>query len=122
MSELGDRLSELRLDRQELQKDIAELLHVSAGTVSNYETGTHLPTVEALGELADHFGVSADFLLGRTKCRLSTDALNKEFVDHQSYGNLIESLETLPIDKRRLVWELIDDIKISCYVKQKARE
>lgn len=122
MSELGDRLSELRLDRQELQKDIAELLHVSAGTVSNYETGTHLPTVDALCELADHFCVSTDFLLGRTKSRISTGMINKEFVNQQSYGVLIERLESLPMDKRRLVWELIDDIRISCYVKQKVTE
>ena len=117
MSELGDRLAELRQDKQEKQKDIAKLLHISSGSVSNYETGTHLPTVETLRTLADHFGVTIDYLIGRTNNRMSTEVLDQLFVDDLSCGRLLEQLKELPVEKRRLLKELIEDMQISSYVK-----
>lgn len=122
MSDLGDRLSELRLDYQERQKDIADMLHVTNATVSNYETGTHLPPVDVLCQFADHFHVTTDYLLGRTRCRTSADALNKSFTDQINYGELIEILEKLPQEKKNLLWELIHDMQISNYMKQRAQE
>ena len=121
MSELGNRLSELRQDKQERQKDIADLLHVSAGSISNYETGTHLPTVDALSELATHFGVTTDFLLGRTNCRISIDSINKTFVGSTTYGELIELLSELPPGKRKIILELISDIRVSVYLKSRQK-
>ncbi len=122
MSELGDRLAELRMDKQERQKDVAALLHVSAGSVSNYETGVHLPTVEALCVLADHFHVTTDYLMGRTNCRVPTETLNKPFVGHVTNGMLLERLNELPPAKRKLLLELIEDMQISCYVKNHGAE
>lgn len=39
---------------------------VFAVAVSSYETGERSPSLQNLGELADCFGVTADYLLGRT--------------------------------------------------------
>lgn len=122
MSDLGDRLYALRLAHQERQKDLAALLHVSAGTISNYETGLHLPTVDMLCQLAEHYGVSIDYLSGRTPCQISTDALNHAFTPEQSYGELIQQLEQLPQEKRSLLSSLIDDIYLSCYLRRQAAE
>lgn len=122
MSDLGNRLYTLRLAHRERQKDLAALLHVSTGTISNYETGSHLPTVDILCQLAEHYGVSIDYLSGRTSCQLSTDALNQAFTPQQSYGELIQRLEQLPPEKRSLLSSLIDDICLSCYVRQQAAE
>lgn len=121
MSELGNRLSELRQDKQERQKDIADLLHVSPGSISNYETGTHLPTVDALSELATHFGVTTDFLLGRTNCRISVDTLNKPFFGKTTFGELIEQLSELPPEKRQLILELIGTIRLGVYLKNQQK-
>lgn len=61
----GERLRSLREDNDEKQKDIAKLLYVSANMISSYELGKHFPKNEsALITLADHFGVSIDYLLG----------------------------------------------------------
>ena len=122
MSDLGNRLYTLRLAHRERQKDLAALLHVSTGTISNYETGSHLPTVDILCQLAEHYGVSIDYLSGRTPCQLSTDTLNQAFTPQQSYGELIQRLEQLPLEKRSLLSSLIDDICLSCYVRQQAAE
>lgn len=66
MAEMGEILAELRKDKHLLQKDLADFLNISIGTVSNYETGAHEPDFETLCKLADFFQVSTDYLLGRT--------------------------------------------------------
>ena len=66
MSKFGELLAELRQDRKMTQRDLAQILHVSVGTISNYENSVHFPDVEKLMELADFFGVTTDYLLGRS--------------------------------------------------------
>ena len=94
----------------------------SMSSISNYETGLHLPTVDMLCQLAEHYGVSIDYLSGRTPCQISTDALNHAFTPEQSYGELIQQLEQLPQEKRSLLSSLIDDIYLSCYLRRQAAE
>lgn len=62
---LAERLQSLRQSRNILQKEVAAYLKVSVGTISNYENGVHQPDLETLNKLADFYGVSTDYLLGR---------------------------------------------------------
>ena len=62
MSKFGELLAELRLDRKMTQKDLAKMLFVSVGTISNYEKGVHFPDIEKLIDLADFFHVTTDYL------------------------------------------------------------
>ena len=59
------RLKELRLMNKYTQKEIAEKIHITQFTYSNYETETTQPTIETLCKLADQFHVSFDYLVGR---------------------------------------------------------
>ncbi len=59
-------LRSIREDRDIRQKDIAEYLHVSQNTYSQYETGVISLTADVLICLADYYGVSIDYLLDRT--------------------------------------------------------
>jgi len=45
---------------------VAKELGISSGTVTNWKNGT-LPSSSALEKLADYFGVSVDYLLGKTE-------------------------------------------------------
>ncbi|MBQ0038341.1 MAG: helix-turn-helix transcriptional regulator [Clostridiales bacterium] len=47
------------------QKEVAITLHVSAPSVSDWESGKKTPTSDNICKLADLFGVSTDYLLGR---------------------------------------------------------
>lgn len=68
---LGQTLTKLRMESNMGQRELALFLNVSVGTVSNYENDVHKPSPETLSKLADCFGVSVDYILGRT--RLSFD-------------------------------------------------
>ena len=57
----------LREDRDLRQRQLAEVLHVSQNTYSQYETGIIELTAEKLVLLADFYNVSVDYLLGRTE-------------------------------------------------------
>jgi len=64
-----ERLNKLITSAAMVQrKTIARLaaeMDLSIGTLNNYRYGRALPTVEVLLKLADYFGVSTDYLLGR---------------------------------------------------------
>ena len=60
-----NNLQKLRKARGEKQEEIAALLGMSAANLSGYERGTRALTEEHINKLCDHFGVSADELLGR---------------------------------------------------------
>ena len=79
MRSFGEILTSLREERGIYQKELAAILKVSVGTVSNYENNIHFPDQEALLQLADYFGVTVDYLLGRTSYRYSLDTLNEEY-------------------------------------------
>ncbi len=61
-----NRLRDLREDRDLKQKEIAAILQVHQTTYSDYELGALNVPVSVLHSLADFYGVSIDYLLGRT--------------------------------------------------------
>ena len=64
-----NRLRDVREDRDLKQRDIAELLKVHQTTYSDYELGRLNIPVAVLHTLADFYGVSVDYLLGRTNSK-----------------------------------------------------
>ena len=89
---LGQRLRSLREEREVYQKELAKLLHVSVGTISNYETDTHLPDAEKIRALADYFQVSSDYLLERTNIKETCDILGAPVADDYTVSDFVELL------------------------------
>ena len=63
------RLRDLREDMDLNQTQVAELLFTSQPIYSRYERGTRTIPVEHLLILADFYGVSTDYILGRTNVK-----------------------------------------------------
>ena len=63
---LKKRLVKLRTNKGISQYDLANVLNLSRGQISNYELGSRQPDYETLTIIADFFDVSTDYLLGRT--------------------------------------------------------
>lgn len=59
-------LKDLRNDKDLLQKDIAEILHIDQTVYSRYERGFQTIPVEYLMILADFYETTTDYILGRT--------------------------------------------------------
>lgn len=67
---LGERLRLLRKERKRLrQADVAELLGITQAHYQRIEKGKINISALTLCTLADYFGVSVDYLLGRSDQR-----------------------------------------------------
>ena len=69
MSILSDRLAAMRESRGLTQQNVVDMSNGLIGTIqvySNYEKGKRNPDYETLCRLATIYGVTTDFLLGRT--------------------------------------------------------
>ena len=93
MRSFGEILTSLREERGIYQKELAAILKVSVGTVSNYENNIHFPDQDALLQLADYFGVTVDYLLGRTSYRYSLDTLNEEYAPGMTVAELVDIIQ-----------------------------
>ena len=66
---LKERIRELRKEECETQVQVAESIGIAEQHYQKYERGASLPSAENLWKLADHFGVSIDYLVGRSEER-----------------------------------------------------
>lgn len=64
-----NRIRDLREDRDLKQKEMAEYLKIHQTTYSDYELGKLNVPVSVLHKLADFYGVSVDYLIGRTNVK-----------------------------------------------------
>lgn len=62
---LGDRIKELRRQRQLTQDNICDIIECSRQAISRWENNKQIPNTEALTKLASAFGVTTDYLIGR---------------------------------------------------------
>ncbi|EAG7317706.1 XRE family transcriptional regulator [Listeria monocytogenes] len=62
----GNRLKQLRKNSNKTQEDISKILGISRGAYSHIENGRNEPDMETIVKLANIFGVSTDYLLGRS--------------------------------------------------------
>lgn len=65
-------IKDIRTRKKLTQAEVASALGVSSVVYSRYETGSRQPSIETLVQLADIFGVTVDYLLGRQDVEDST--------------------------------------------------
>ena len=100
---IGAFLRELRKEKNLTQEQLAEILGVSGRTVSRWETGSNMPDLAIMIELADYYDIDIKELLnGERKSEMDkelketlktvadyTDIQKKEAVKASSYGFII---------------------------------
>lgn len=67
MEEFSARLRRLRERQRRKQCVVSELCGLNRSSIRRYERGEMEPSAKALMAIADYFGVSVDYLLGRTE-------------------------------------------------------
>lgn len=80
---LGERIKNLRMNKNLSQVDLAKCLGVTKQSVSNWENENIMPSIEMLIKIANYFSVSTDYLLGLSeKHTLNTDGLSELQISH----------------------------------------
>ena len=93
----GQILKDLRKNytKQKLnQADVANIIGVSVQAYQKYEYGTAEPTFDTINKLADFYGVTTDYLLGRQE---ATDS--KKPLDEFAQREHLKTLEKLFMQK-----------------------
>jgi transcriptional regulator with XRE-family HTH domain len=62
----AQRLATLRRDKKLSLQQVGDAIGKSNQAISLFEKGGNLPSFEVLCQLADYFGVSLDYLVGRS--------------------------------------------------------
>ena len=76
VSMFGQVFKQLRRDKDIAQEQMADLLGLSRSTIGMYEQGKREPNLVTLQKIADYFGVSVDYMLGRKNPALSNADVN----------------------------------------------
>lgn len=69
MPTFGQRFKEERKRKGLTQEKLATMFFLDKSSISNYEKDKQIPAMPTLEKFADYFGVSVDYLLGRTDIR-----------------------------------------------------
>ena len=108
MKSFCEILRELREDRDMKQSDVAALLGTSQQYYSKYETGKYEMPVRYVTALADFYGVSVDYLLGRTACRIKLGDYQKSIVAGYTVDEMLADVLTLDRKGRQSVRDYIE--------------
>lgn len=73
---LGDKIKIYRENKKMTQNDLADILEVSAATVSKYESGSLEPSIESIKRLAELYEISIDELLKDEKDKFDVSKVN----------------------------------------------
>ena len=85
------RLRNLRKSLNLTQQDFADKIGIKRNTLANYEIGRNEPSNSDTVKIADFFGVSTDYLLGKSDARNNTsniDESDKKFYMCPVYGQI----------------------------------
>lgn len=109
----GNRIARLRAEKGLTQGELAEKVSISRASLSHYENDRREPDLDVLAKLADYFGVTLDYLMGRTnEPGRSLDPEVKEFVESleladesiiQKFQLTVDGRELTPGEARRFI-------------------
>lgn len=103
--EIKDVLKSLRKSNGfKTMQDFCEESGISFSTYQNYETGRRVPTVEMLVKIADFYGVTTDYLLGREPAPDPFADLN---LNKESEEDVINKYMSLPPNIRACLMDVL---------------
>lgn len=107
----GQILKDLREKKHLRQSDLATILDVTQQAYQRYEYGTAEPNYDALCKLADFYGVTTDYLLGRESPNDPLAPFNVEIIGTDddaflgAYKNLPDYAKIIFIDAMKKLAE-----------------
>lgn len=103
MSNLGDRIKDLRKQKNLSQSELADKVGISYAQIGRYETKGAQPPAETLKQIADALGVSPDFLIYGT-----SDEKAKTKLTDADLINQFKAIENMDEEDKTVIKKLID--------------
>jgi transcriptional regulator with XRE-family HTH domain len=103
MSNLGDRIKDLRKQKNLSQSELADKVGISYAQIGRYETKGAQPPAETLKKIADALGVSPDYLIYGT-----ADEKAKTKLSDADLINQFKAIENMDEEDKNVIKKLID--------------
>lgn len=75
---IGKRLKEIRLDARLTQREMAELVGLTSGSIGALENGLYTPNFDVLRAINKHLGASYDFIIDGVQSPQNNVQIKKE--------------------------------------------
>ena len=111
-----NNLKELRKLKGLRQIDIAKYFNIAESTYCCYEKGINEPDISTLLKLADFFGCTVDYLLGREDEQGTIFIMGNEL--SKSENKLLDMVRQLHEDDKDIVYKLVESILLSYKAKK----
>lgn len=118
MTPLSNRLKSTRERRGLTQEQVSEKINVEIGTLSGYERAYRKPSPDMLLKLADLYGVSTDYLLGRVDnptdelVPITTEPLdqNATYMNDPVTDDIVDNLKLMSREDKETIRRLTQSI------------
>lgn len=87
---IGKNIAELRKNGNMTQEQLAEILGVTAQSVSKWENDTTMPDIMLLPAIAGCFGITVDELYGGRKPKASCEPVDHDKIPEMLYDSIID--------------------------------
>ncbi len=114
---INENLKKLRVLKSLTQSDMAEILGISLSSYQKYERDKNCvtPSLDVLLRIADFFGVSVDYLLGREPATDPFDMLQLP----EDQKSVMERFASFPDDVRAIILDAIKELAEAAKKRQK---
>lgn len=114
---INENLKKLRVLKSLTQSDMAEILGISLSSYQKYERDKNCvtPSLDVLLRIADFFGVSVDYLLGREPATDPFDMLQLP----EDQKSVMERFASFPDDVRAIILDAIKELAEAAKKRQR---
>ncbi len=114
---INENLKKLRVLKSLTQSDMAEILGISLSSYQKYERDKNCvtPSLDVLLQIADFFGVSVDYLLGREPATDPFDMLQLP----EDQKSVMERFASFPDDVRAIILDAIKELAEAAKKRQR---
>lgn len=114
---INENLKKLRVLKSLTQSDMAKILDISLSSYQKYERDKNCvtPSLDVLLRIADFFGVSVDYLLGREPATDPFDMLQLP----EDQKSVMERFASFPDDVRAIILDAIKELAEAAKKRQK---
>ena len=102
--DFGARLLSLRKEKGASQADVAEYIGLTVAAYQNYENGRREAGYDTISKLADFYGVTTDYLLGREPAPNPFAELN---LSEEDEANVVAKYMSLPPEIRACMLDVL---------------
>lgn len=108
---VGETIKDLRCEKNYTQKELAEILNITPGCLSKYETGKVQIPLDIILKISEVFDISVDYIIGKNNFSYDYSILNHYYCDKITVIDMLNNAISLSKEKRKILYEVLQSLK-----------